>query len=232
MSSTNFTPNYNLPQFIGTDKPAWLTDWNSAMLTIDSAIANVASSESGTAAALATLASQVETLASNQQSMATSLTTLTTTVTGNTGSINTINSLIGNGEPTTDDKTIIGAINELYDDIHGGGPTPISVDADEVSYDNQASGLTATDVQGAIDEIAAALPSGATSEVVRGTLAIGSTTLALTTTSQTIGANTLIDYYTSDFTVAPTDINVSGNTVTFTFDSQSAAIEVAMVVKN
>ena len=38
MSYTNSTPNYNLPQFEPTDKPAWLTDVNSAYSTIDSAI--------------------------------------------------------------------------------------------------------------------------------------------------------------------------------------------------
>lgn len=35
MSSTNHTANYNLPQFVGTDKPAWLGDINPAMNTID-----------------------------------------------------------------------------------------------------------------------------------------------------------------------------------------------------
>lgn len=36
MSHTNTTTNYNLPQFVGTDKPAWLTDVNGAMSAIDS----------------------------------------------------------------------------------------------------------------------------------------------------------------------------------------------------
>lgn len=35
MSHTNSTTNYNLPQFITTDKPAWLTDVNNAYATID-----------------------------------------------------------------------------------------------------------------------------------------------------------------------------------------------------
>lgn len=38
MSHTNTTPNFNLPQFVGTDKPAWLTDINQAFLNIDTAI--------------------------------------------------------------------------------------------------------------------------------------------------------------------------------------------------
>lgn len=35
MSSTNKTPNYNLPQFINTDVPSWLGDFNEAMSKID-----------------------------------------------------------------------------------------------------------------------------------------------------------------------------------------------------
>lgn len=35
MSHTNKTPNYELPQFIGTDKASWLGDLNPAFLAID-----------------------------------------------------------------------------------------------------------------------------------------------------------------------------------------------------
>ena len=35
MASTNKTSNYNLSQFIGTDKPAWLQDYNQDMSKID-----------------------------------------------------------------------------------------------------------------------------------------------------------------------------------------------------
>lgn len=38
MAHTNATPNYALPQFISTDKPAWLTDVNSGFAAIDTAI--------------------------------------------------------------------------------------------------------------------------------------------------------------------------------------------------
>lgn len=40
MSHTNSTVNYGLPQFITTDKPAWLTDINNAFSAIDSGINN------------------------------------------------------------------------------------------------------------------------------------------------------------------------------------------------
>lgn len=35
MSSTNKTTNYNLSQFVGSDKPAWLADYNQDMSKID-----------------------------------------------------------------------------------------------------------------------------------------------------------------------------------------------------
>lgn len=228
MSATNSTPIINLPLFIGTDKPAWLTDWNGAMNTIDTAIANVQTAEAGTATSLASLAQSVEALSGTVSQHTTAIQTVTTATAGNTGSINTINSLIGNGEPTTTDKTIIGAINEIYADIGAGD----GVDADEVNYDNTTSGLTATDVQAALDEIVAALPSGSSVEVQRGTLAVGSTSVALTFAAQTIGANTLVDVYTDDYAVAPTAVSISGQVVTLTFASQAAAVAVAVKVQN
>lgn len=48
MSSTNKTTNYDLSQFIGTDKPAWLTDYNQDMSKIDTGIK--ASADAATAA--------------------------------------------------------------------------------------------------------------------------------------------------------------------------------------
>lgn len=40
MSFTNHTPNYNLPQYVGTDKPTFLGDFNNAMSAIDTALHN------------------------------------------------------------------------------------------------------------------------------------------------------------------------------------------------
>lgn len=38
MGHTNITPNYSLPQFIDSDKPAWLDDVNQAYSAIDTAL--------------------------------------------------------------------------------------------------------------------------------------------------------------------------------------------------
>lgn len=228
MSATNSTPTISLPLFIGTDKPAWLTDWNGAMNTIDGAIATLQTAEGGTATALASLSQSVEALSGTVSQHTTSLQTITTAVAGNTGSINTINSLIGNGQPTTEDKTIIGAINEIYAEIGGGD----GVDADEVNYDNTSSGLTADDVQEAIDELAAAIPSAAAVEVKTGTLTAGQTSVVLTFTSQTIGASTLVDVYTGEYGVNPDSVAITASTVTLTFTAQASDLAVAVKVQN
>lgn len=41
MSHANSTPNYNLPEFISSDKPAWLVDINGAFSTIDNSMKNI-----------------------------------------------------------------------------------------------------------------------------------------------------------------------------------------------
>ena len=47
MSSTNKTTNYDLSQFIGSDKPAWLGDYNSDMSKIDAGIHTAATTATG-----------------------------------------------------------------------------------------------------------------------------------------------------------------------------------------
>lgn len=64
MSSTNKTTNYNLSQYIGTDKPTYLGDYNSDMLKIDTQLkanadsASNAVSKAGAAQAVADKASK------------------------------------------------------------------------------------------------------------------------------------------------------------------------------
>lgn len=106
MGHTNSTVNYNLPQFLGTDKPSWLGDVNGAFLAIDGAIA-AAKSQADTAAG------GVASLQNTVGGHTTQIGALTDTVTAQGGTLNAVTALIGNGTPTTTDQTIIGAINEL-----------------------------------------------------------------------------------------------------------------------
>lgn len=162
MSATNSTTYYELPIFVGTDKPAWLTDWNGAMNAIDSAIKEAKTAGDNAQTTANTNTSSINTLGGSVDTLSTSLSTLTTTVNGNTGSINTINSLIGHGEPTTTDKTLIGAINELNAEISGAGSgletrvgaLETSVGAIETEIGDTALPTTAQTLTGAIAEIA------------------------------------------------------------------------------
>ncbi len=158
MSATNSTSNYELPIFLATDKPAWLTDWNGAMNAIDTAIHAAQAAADGAQTTASTATADISTINASLTTITDNIQSLTTSVNSNTGAINTINSLIGNGEPTTTDKTLIGAINEIYGMITGGGGDEI--EAANVAYDNTTSGLTADDVQSAIDEVVTMLPVG------------------------------------------------------------------------
>lgn len=116
MGATNNTTYYNLSQFVGTDKPAWLQDYNGDMGKIDAGIHQAkaaADAAQGDATQALTDSGNNTTAIGNIQ---TDVGNLQTAVGNNTGSITTINSLIGNGTPTTTDQTIIGAINELNAD--------------------------------------------------------------------------------------------------------------------
>lgn len=107
MGHTNQTANYNLPQFVGTDKPSWLGDINDAFAAIDTAIAAAASEAS-------TADGKADALGTTVSGHTTQIGTLQNTVTTQGNTLNTVTSLIGNGTPTTTDQTIIGAINELH----------------------------------------------------------------------------------------------------------------------
>lgn len=173
MSATNQTTNLHLPLFVGSDKPAWLVDFNGAMNSIDTAVGTNTTDISGLDAQVTAMSGTVETLNTTVTGHTASIIALNTATSHNAGDISTINSLIGNGTPTTSDKTLIGAINELdakdgnlsdlvttaksslvaaiNEAAQGSGAAPA---ASSVSYNNSTSHLSANNVQAAIDELA------------------------------------------------------------------------------
>ena len=230
MATTNHTPTIELSQYVSTDKTSYLVNYNNDMLAIDSAIAadrddiTTAQNTANTAEGKADT-NKLSIDAINEE-LNNASTGVLKRITDVEGDVNTIESLIGNGEPTTQDKTIIGAINELAAEIPSG-----SVSAADVSYDNTTSGLTADDVQEALDEIVAALPSAGTTELATGTLASAATSVTLNFTDVTIGATTLIDVYVEDG-INYTAIATTSSSVTLTFEAQSAAKAVAVRATN
>lgn len=90
MSSTNKTTNYNLSQFIGTDKPAWLADYNTDMGKIDTGMKNNADAISVTDGKADTNATNIGTLSNLNTQTKTSL----------VGSINEVYNTAGTAEGT------------------------------------------------------------------------------------------------------------------------------------
>ena len=128
-ASTNKTANYDLPQFVGTDKPTWLGDINQAMADIDAGMhenaTNISSmaSDVATASATASQASQdVSALTSTVNTLSSDVTAVTTTAnnaqqtaTSALNTANTANGNIGNLSQlvTTDKTSVVNSINEV-----------------------------------------------------------------------------------------------------------------------
>lgn len=119
MASTNKTTHYELSQYIGTDKPTYLTDYNQDMSKIDAgiygakSIAYVNSAKIGDLTDLDTtdksdLVSAINEVNSNEES-------LSGTVSGHTVSIGDLQGDVGNlvDLDTIDKSDLVGAINEV-----------------------------------------------------------------------------------------------------------------------
>lgn len=170
MGHTNSTANIALPQFIGTDKPTWLGDVNGAFSAIDSKVgtidadiaavdakADTAVSDASAAVTTATNANNTagtaSTTATQANNIANNALTVANHADGHTNQLETKVGLLA--DLTTTDKTsIVNAINEVNAGLGG------STTAAQVSYDNTGSGLSATDVQAAIDEVVSLIPGG------------------------------------------------------------------------
>lgn len=101
MASTNKTTHYELDQYVSTDKPTYLTDYNGDMLKIDSGIYTAQQK----ADSAYTLAGTADGKADNAQ------TTANTAVT-NAGTANTNIGTMANLE-TTEKSSLVGAVNEV-----------------------------------------------------------------------------------------------------------------------
>lgn len=88
---------------------------------------------------------------------------------------------------------------------------------------------TAQTITGAITELKTSTEkSDFSTTPIRKTLNAGATSISFTDAH--INSNSVIDIYTSIFGVSPTNGTVSGNTCTLTFDAQSSAMTVAIMV--
>lgn len=116
---TNSTPNYELPQFVGTDKPQWLTDINQGFLTIDTAIHNAYALASLTSTNLGDISDLTTTVKTDVVSAVNEINgglgNLSSTVASHTTAIGNNTTAIGNlaDLDTVDKGDLVGAINEV-----------------------------------------------------------------------------------------------------------------------
>ena len=187
---------------------------------------------------ISTLQSQMSTATGN-------ITTLNTTVAGlqtevaskaSATALNNLTVKVGTGNLNTTAQNCVDAINEVLAEIPSGG----SVSADDVTYDNTDSGLTATNVQDAIDEVKGSVDSLASDvadipvvheELQTATITAGQTSATLTFATEAIGASTIIVPNCDVFGIID-DVTYTASTVTITIKAQSANVTVGALVKN
>lgn len=140
----NYTSFYSLSQIEPADKPTWLVMYNSDMLKIDTGIHEAKNTADNAVTAASAAQSTADTATSNLATLSGTVGSLSDTLSTAVGNINTINSLIGNGTPTTTDQTIIGAINEI-----NGNVTTLSGTVSSIS--SEVSGMTANKLGNVVD---------------------------------------------------------------------------------
>lgn len=202
MGATNSTPNYELSQFIGTDKPAWLQDYNGDMSKIDTGIAGAKTAADNAQSAADGAQGDATSALSAIADINTELGTVENVLSTATGNINTINSLIGNGTPTTTDQTIIGAINELHADIRD---TDSALNGKFIEYAPEVSYTR----QGVSGETFAAAIVNALDAFYNDVIANLSTNLRVKINSVTIGAFVYTSSRELYFTPNSTGVNIS-----------------------
>ena len=106
MGATNHTTNYSLPQFIGTDKPSWLTDVNGALEDIDTQMKANADAAAGAAGDVTALGSRVTTAEGDITSLQGSVGTLN-------GKMTAAETKIGSAALDTVAQNLSGAVNEI-----------------------------------------------------------------------------------------------------------------------
>ena len=114
--STNKTTNYELSQYIGTDKPTYLGDYNGDMLKIDTAIHNNATGISGVSGSITTINNNIGTMSNltteEKSSLVGAINEVDSHADTNATNIGTLSNL-----ETSNKTTIVNAINEVIERI-------------------------------------------------------------------------------------------------------------------
>ena len=113
-----------------------------------------------------------------------------------------------------------------------GVPGVSSVDAQDVTYDNSGSGLTAANVQAAIDELVTDAGDIDTKygTYVSGTIIAGNTSITLSDAS--ITTSSFIDVYFKDALINPVNVTVVSGSVTVEIAALASNQDVAVRITN
>lgn len=143
-----------------------------------------------------------------------------------TNTQNTYNKVVTMASDTTqmraDNQTIIGVLNDMYDIM---ASTPVTMPADHVTYDPMSSGLVATNVQDAIDEIStrpAVLPTASD-------VSYSGTTSGLSATNVQNAIDEVVTDIPANASVLPISANDPTNTKSYIDNSIIGLIKTATV---
>lgn len=132
MSHTNSTSNYNLPQFVGSDTPGWLTDVNGAMSDIDAAIYARQQGVATNANNITALDSRLTSAEGSIATAGTNITDLQTDMTALEGTVSSNTTAIGNNTAN------ISALNTLVSGLSAKMPVIVNVTLEAANW---ASGV-------------------------------------------------------------------------------------------
>ena len=201
MAHTNETVNYHLSQFVGTDIPNPLVDYNGDMEKIDTAIKNVADASAGYASDIADLEVQngSETLTTTAQTLSGAVNELD----ADTSDLNT-RLTTAEGKITADEGTLATAVSNIST-LSG------KVSAVETKVGSAVLITTASDLSGAVNELKGEIDgagSSLTSRVVALETQNGSEVLQ--TTAQTLSGAINELYNAPSAGVTAVDVSFDG----------------------
>lgn len=114
MASTNKTSNLELSQFIATDTPTWLVDYNGDMEKIDTGVGRVEELAQTASTQATGVASGLQTTNQNVTTLSGQVANVQNQANSTTASVNGINQRLGNTDISgVGDGTVTGAINAL-----------------------------------------------------------------------------------------------------------------------
>lgn len=118
-------------------------------------------------------------------------------------------------------QSVLCILNSSVLTVFAGGAAG-NIDASDVDYDNTGSGLTATDVQAAVDEVAGdvtGLKAKVNTELSQ-SLSAGATSVTFTNVAITATAKLMLFF--DDVFIPFTSVTTGANTVTYNFDALAA----------